>query len=256
MFSTVTNVLRENKTSLNQADDYNHNHGDNMVDIFKTITQAVQEKQNASPAEQFENASKLVQKENSGSAKIYSQGLANAAAQFRGKQLTPENGLELITSLLGGAQQSQTQAPGGDAFGGLAESLMAGFMGDGQPQQTNQQAGGLDTGDLLSSLMGNAQPQQASQDAGGFDAGDLLSSLMGSAQPQQSSQEADGFDAGDLLQVGMAFLQAKQTGQSTIQAAINAAMSSGPLAGSTHREQSGSLVANTLLQAMGALSKK
>lgn len=231
MFSTVTDVLRENKTSLNQADDYNHNHGDNMVEIFKTITQAVQEKENASPAEQFEHASKLVQKENSGSAKIYSQGLANAATQFRGKQLTPENGLELITSLLGGAQQSQTQAPSGDAFGGLAESLLAGFMGDGQPQQTNQ-------------------------GAGGFNAGDLLSSLMGGAKPQQSSQEADGFDAGDLLQVGMAFLQAKQTGQSTIQAAINALMSSGPLAGSSHREQSGSLVANTLLQALGALSKK
>ncbi|RPI83968.1 MAG: DAK2 domain-containing protein, partial [Chloroflexi bacterium] len=129
MFSSVTDVLRENKTSLNQADDYNHNHGDNMVEIFKMITQAVQEKQNASPAEQFEYASKLVQKENSGSAKIYSQGLANAATQFRGKQVTPENGLELITSLLGGAQQSQAQAPSGDAFGGLAESLLAGFMG-------------------------------------------------------------------------------------------------------------------------------
>ena len=37
MFSAVTEQLSQNKEDLNKADDYNHNHGDNMVEIFTLI---------------------------------------------------------------------------------------------------------------------------------------------------------------------------------------------------------------------------
>ncbi len=33
LFNAVTGTLKENKTALNKADEYNGNHGDNMVEI-------------------------------------------------------------------------------------------------------------------------------------------------------------------------------------------------------------------------------
>ena len=42
IFSAVTGALQDNKASLNKADSYNQNHGDNMVQIFELITKATQ----------------------------------------------------------------------------------------------------------------------------------------------------------------------------------------------------------------------
>lgn len=44
LFSAVTRDLKGNQAALNQADAYNHNHGDNMVKNFKAITKALKEK--------------------------------------------------------------------------------------------------------------------------------------------------------------------------------------------------------------------
>jgi hypothetical protein len=52
-FQTVTQSLAGKKEELNQADTYNNNHGDNMVDIFKVITQAMEQKQDAAPSDQL-----------------------------------------------------------------------------------------------------------------------------------------------------------------------------------------------------------
>ena len=60
LFGTVASTLAENKDSLNSADDTNHNHGDNMVQTFQTITQAMAAKKNAAPADQLAYASKLL----------------------------------------------------------------------------------------------------------------------------------------------------------------------------------------------------
>jgi hypothetical protein len=51
LFQSVTQNLIGNKDVLNQADTYNNNHGDNMVEIFRVITQAMELKQGASPSE-------------------------------------------------------------------------------------------------------------------------------------------------------------------------------------------------------------
>ena len=45
LFSTVAGTLSEQKDTLNKADSYNHDHGDNMVEIFTVISQAMQAKQ-------------------------------------------------------------------------------------------------------------------------------------------------------------------------------------------------------------------
>ena len=44
LFQTVTGTLSQNRETLNEADTYNHDHGDNMVDTFEVITQAMKEK--------------------------------------------------------------------------------------------------------------------------------------------------------------------------------------------------------------------
>ena len=72
LFGTVAGTLAENRTSLNEADDVNHDHGDHMVQTFEVITQAMKEKKNATPADQLAYASQLLrQKQNTGSSNLY-----------------------------------------------------------------------------------------------------------------------------------------------------------------------------------------
>jgi hypothetical protein len=75
-------------------------------------------------------------------------------------------------------------------------------------------------------------------------------------QSSQGQGADNGLDVGDLLNAGMAFMNAKQQGSSTAEAAINALMSSSPLGQSSHRKESGAMVANTIMQVLGSMSGK
>ena len=221
LFNVAAQALAANQSSLNQADTENQNHGDNMVQAFNMISQAMASQRGAPPSTQLQHASEyLAQNGTSGSAQVYAQGLAQAAQQFQGQRaVTPDNAMLLIQSLFGGNQPPMPQA-GGDLLG----SLLGG-------QQPTSQVGA----DLLGSLLGGEQ-----------------------ATPQMSSQPAqtDGIDLGDVLNAGMAFMNAKQQGQDNLQAALAALMSAGPMAQKPHRQQSGQLVANTLLQAVANMGKR
>jgi len=218
LFNVATQALAANQSSLNQADTENQNHGDNMVQAFNMISQVMANQQGASPSKQLRQASQyLAKNSNSGSGQVYSQGLAQAAKQFKGQSsVTPDNAMQLIGALLGGGQQPASQG-----------------------------------GDLLGALLGGNQ--QASQ------GGNLLEALLGGEQslPQGSGsgQGQSGIDAGDLLNAGMKFMNAKQQGQSNLQAALTTLMSAGPMA-QPHRQQSGQLVANALLQAVAGMANR
>jgi len=167
MFKAAAKTLKKNQESLNQADDFNHNHGDNMVETFKVITKAVESKKDAPPADQLSYASQVLrQKANSGSAAAYSDGLERAAQQFRGKQVTPDSAVDLISALMGGSGQTQSSSPAG----GLIGSLLGSSSASSQP--------GSQSSDLLGSLIGGLTgggPSQPSQQAsGGIDTGDLI----------------------------------------------------------------------------------
>ena len=86
----------------------------------------------------------------------------------------------------------------------------------------------------------------------------MLGALLGGLTGQSSQGQAkdDGLDLGDLLNAGMAFMNAKQQGDSNAEAAIDALMSASPLGQSSHRKESGAMVANTLMQVLGSMSKK
>jgi len=125
--------------------------------------------------------------------------------------------------------------------------------------QASQQFQGQDittgnAGILLQTLLGGGQAPGQGSSSGG----DMLGALLGGLtdQPSQQQGEADGLDFGDLLNAGMAFMNAKQQGSSNAEAAITALMSESPLGQSSHRKESGALVANTIMQVLGSMSKK
>jgi phosphoenolpyruvate---glycerone phosphotransferase subunit DhaL len=232
LFGTVAKTLAQNQTQLNNADTYNHDHGDNMVQIFEVITQAMKEKQNAAPADQLAYASQLLRAQSqSGSAQLYAEGLSDAASQFKGaKSIDTNTAMTLIQTLLG-AQGSVSTSGGGS--GDLLGSLLGGLT-SAQPTAQAQSGG---TGDLL---------------------GGLLGGLMGGGEtsPAQGQTTGSGqIDIADLLNAGMAFAQTKQSGGSNMDAILNAVVSSSKMGDSTHRSQSGALVANTLMQFVGQLAK-
>lgn len=204
LFQKVTGTLKKNKETLNEADTGNHDHGDNMVETFEVITQAMREKKGADPADQLAYASEILRQRKSGSAQVYAQGLSQVSQDFKGQQITPNNAMSFIQTLLGGGQSAQAQA---------------------QPQQ----GGGLEN--ILGSLLGGGQQQ---------------------AQPQKSS----GLDMGDLLQAGMSFMGTKARGGSNLEAIVNAVVSGSAMGSSAYRSQSGSLVANTILQTIAGLTRK
>jgi hypothetical protein len=203
LFSAASKVLVKNQDSLNQADAYNHDHGDNMVEIFEVITRAMKDKKGASSADQLEYASQLLrQKTTSGSGQQYAQGLARAAQAFAGKTLTKQNAGTLIQQIFG-AQQVNTQP----ATSGAADLL----------------------GSLVSTLAGGSQPQAA---------------------PGQASQ---GVDVGDLLNAGLSYMSAKQAGKGDLEALMGAVVGSSSIGQEAHRAESGTLIANALLGALGKM---
>lgn len=199
IFNVAAQALAANQSSLNMADTENQNHGDNMVQAFNMIAQAMASQRGTVPSQQLQQASEyLSHNASSGSAHLYAQGLAQAAQQMQGQRaVTPDNAMLLIQSLLGGGQQPS--GPGGDLLGALTGS------------------------------------QQASPGGGGL---------------------SDGIDMGDLLNAGMSFMNAKQQGQDNLQAALTALMSAGPMAQKPHRQQSGQLVGNALLQAIAGMARR
>src|SRR5215208_242241 len=120
LFNVAAQALTANQSSLNQADVENQNHGDNMVQAFNMISQAMASQRGTPPSTQLQHASEyLSQNATSGSGQIYAQGLAQAAQQFQGQSaVTPDNAMLLIQSLLRGGQQSDQQS-GADLLGSL-----------------------------------------------------------------------------------------------------------------------------------------
>ncbi|MEA3326799.1 MAG: hypothetical protein U9R53_05755 [Chloroflexota bacterium] len=138
LFQSVTNQLTDQKESLNEADTYNHDHGDHMVDIFNLVQKAVSKKTDKPVAEQLEYASKVVEKEgHSGSSKLYAQGLASAAKNFSGADLNQDTIGLLVKSLLN-AEKPEPK-PKAQGAGGLLGSLLSGLTGQSRASEKEQE---------------------------------------------------------------------------------------------------------------------
>lgn len=275
VFSQVARTLSKNQETLNQADTYNHDHGDHMVDTFKTITNAMKAKKGSDASEMLNFAAqKLSQNANNGSAQLYSQGLQKAASQFQGQNVDTKSALSLLQTILSAGGQSAPQQPAqpSSGMGDLLGSLMGGgqsaptqggdmadllgsLMGGGQ--SSSQPAGGME--DLLGSLLGGGHPPSQQPQAQSAPGGDLLGSLLGgltgSSQQQSGGGLSDGLDIGDLVTAGMAYFQAKQQGKTGMNALIDAFVAASGMGSSAHRQQSTQLVASTFMSALGKMNK-
>ena len=235
LFGQATKQLKKSQTTLNQADTYNHDHGDHMVEIFDVITQAMKAKKNAEPADQLEYAAQLLRKKtSSGSSTVYANGLEQAAKQVLGKELNISTIMAIIQALMG-TKQPSGQAGGGDALGSLLGQLLGGAGGQTTGSRTGQSAGGDVLGDLMGSLLGG------SGSASGSNAG------SGSGQ---------GFELSDLLGAGMEYMSAKQSGKSDLEAITGALVNGSTMAQEPHRAQSGEVVTNALLAALTKMMQK
>lgn len=270
VFGEITKTLSANQQQLNDADDYNHNHGSNMVETFQLIQKAVAKKEGDPVSDQLAYASKILEEKTSGStAKIYAEGLANASKQFVGKDFNAETAGTLINSMMG---MSDTQKGGGDllstllgSLGGntqaasetpapstptdasnLLGSLLGGLTGQPEPKQEAAQSSGGGLAGLLGGLMGNQSGSQ--QSAGGL--GELIGGMLDGGTATQSQN--GGLDASSLLSAGLAYFAAKQSGQNDMQAIMQALSSASPLGKRQDQQQSGALVINTIL---GLLNK-
>jgi hypothetical protein len=203
LFQMVSQALQQSQSQLNQADTYNHDHGDNMVDIFNTIATVMQQNRTATPAKQLEAAASQLGTKPSGSAQYYSKSLNQAATELStAKGVTSDNATTLIQTLLGGGQSSSQS---GTAATEMLTTLLQGLSGAG------------------------------------------TTSSGGTGQST--------IDWATLASAGLEYMQSKQEGKDTLTALMEALMAE-PTKDATYRKDSGTIVASTLMQALGSMLSK
>lgn len=156
IFNTVTQQLAEKKDTLNEADSFNHDHGDHMVKIFDLVQNAVAQKSDKPIEEQLSYARKVVQENgDSGSAALYAQGLSNAAERFSGKELN-ENTVSLLLQSLFSAEKlnEKPQTENNNLLGSLFSSL------SGQSGKTRETDQSFDLDNILQAGMTFYQSKQ------------------------------------------------------------------------------------------------
>jgi hypothetical protein len=126
-----------------------------MVKNFRLITQATKKKKGAAPSAQLSYASETLQKKSkSGSARMYSQGLSQAASQLEGQEtVDSRNALSLVQALLGGQPSSPSTHP-------VSSDMLGSLLGGGASTQPASQGDDLMSG-LMGALMGSAGTGQA-----------------------------------------------------------------------------------------------
>ncbi len=184
LFRQATKSVKQNQTSLNQADTLNHDHGDNIVEIFDVITQAMKEKKTAEPADQLEYAAQLLRrKTSSGSTTVYANGLEQAAKQVLGKDLNVGTIMAIIQALMGSTQlpgQQSGQASGSDMLGSLVGQLLGGAG------KTDASSSGTGQGLDLTDLLGAGMDYMAAKQSGKSDIEALTGALMSGSTMAQT----------------------------------------------------------------------
>ncbi len=138
------------------------------------------------------------------------------------------------------------------------QSGSAQYYAGGLSQAAQQFQGKKVTADNMMQLVqtmlaGGQQPAAMAEQPAGPD---LLSSLLGGAVGQGAPGAQPAIDMASLLNAGMAYLTAKGSGQSDMQALMGALMTAAQGGSAPHRAQSGALIANALLQALGGAAAR
>jgi hypothetical protein len=125
-FQAALETLRENRLALNQADLYNADHGDHMVEIFEIAVRAIEENSGQNLADALEHAAQLLrQTQGNGSAQLYAQGLSQLASQLRSHNISIADLVSYVQNLLGEDKSAAaaTSSRSGDILKALVSSL-------------------------------------------------------------------------------------------------------------------------------------
>jgi DAK2 domain len=229
LFGAALQAMTDNRQQVNALDGYNGNHGDNMVDNLRIITEALRASRANAPSDALAHASRQLQANGrGGTGPHYARGLQQAADQLQGRsQLELGDVASLLQTVLSNVPATGGQPPAPAAAEGLAESLLE-MLTTQQPQSRNVLQ------DLLSTA-GGATGAAEQPGAAGQDTGDLMDKL---------------------LPAGMAFLQAKQGGADNVTAGTQALMralmagSVNPGQAASPRSAAAGLVAQSILRAV------
>lgn len=129
LFQAVADFLTRNRETFNQADPFNTNHGDHMVEIFQIAVQAAQEKAGASVADAMQHAAGLLaETHGNGSAQVYGRGLAQLAGQLRKYNLELVDLVFYVQSVLS-EEKSEAGKNGQARSGDVLKALVGGLAG-------------------------------------------------------------------------------------------------------------------------------
>ncbi len=214
LFRVAQQALAANRQQVNALDGYNGNHGDNMAENLRMISEALQARQSEPPAEALRYAGeKLSEGGKGGTSQYYVQGLLQAANKLEGHTTLDENDVMTLLQTLLGSVPAQGYPQKEEESTSVLEQVMR-HAGVQLPQKQQPEP----------------QPQPADDKT---DLGDVLERL---------------------LPAGLAFLQARQAGADTskaMQQALLTALLGGqvqPSQASTPREAAGGLIAQSMLQ--------
>ncbi len=210
LFEFVSQAMQQNQEALNQADTWNGNHGDHMLEIFQIAAQAAsQDPAGDLAGAMFFASQELRRNPNNGSAQVYAHGLNQFARQFEKFAIT----LEMLVAYVQSVLKEKNGAPGG-----LEAQTKDGDPGSAQVLKA-----------LLAGLAGWQQSESDEPD---------------------SDAAKNPMDLGYIFELGMSYLQAKQRGGSKSEILADAAVSVSPLSRVPYRYQSGKLAVQAFLQAM------
>ena len=201
LFQAVTEQLSQKKETLNEADTYNHDHGDHMVQIFNLVQNAVAQKSDKPVAEQLGYASRIVEEQaQSGSGKLYAEGLSNAARNLSDTNLNENSIGILIKSLLMADKPVETSQPQGT--GGFLGSLLSSLLGNSGAESTDQ---GLGLDELLRAGLAFYQSKQE----GDSNTEAIMDALMAASPMGQSPHRAQSGSivASTIMDFAKSFMQ-------------------------------------------------
>jgi hypothetical protein len=205
LFGVALEAMTANREEINALDGYNGNHGDNMVENLRLITEALEAKKSQSPAEGLRHASQRLEAQGrGGTSQYYVRGLNQAADQLQGRSALDGNGVMTLVQSILGAVPSEGHPQETQAGSSVLEQVIG--LAGGQPAQPESDGLGMD--DLLSTLLpaGLAFFQAKQSGAETSEAvGQALTGILtgGSANPLQANTPRDaagGIIAQSILQ--------------------------------------------------------
>jgi hypothetical protein len=207
LFDAALQAMAAHRQEINALDGYNGNHGDNMVENVRLITEALQARRSRPPAEALRYAGQRLQSQgHGGTSQYYARGLSQAAEQLQGRSSLDRNDVVSLVQSLLGAIPSQGHPQQIQAGGSVLEQVM-GLMG-GQPTRPERQDDGLGVDDVLNALLPAGLAFLQAKQSGADTASAIGQALMGAltggrVNPLQASTPraaAGGLIAQSILQ--------------------------------------------------------